>query len=170
MKLLNYITKYAVLMIFITNSFHIFKTYDNHRKQIPIDNKHYSITSTIKNITNIPIIHLKVSPKTYYYSTERKLIEITYFIKFKDENYHLIKPSDISLFYNLHIFCSTFFYEENEKIYSIANIYKNKYFVCVEHKKLEEHVKLGIKIYRINELKEEIEYNEMFFFIEQINK
>ena len=173
--ILYYIIKYALLMIFITNSFHIFiqkfnifKNYNNDINQIPIDNK-YDIALTIKNITNIPVIYLKVTPITYYYSTENKLIKVTYFIKFKDENNHLIKPSDISLFYDLHIFCNTFYYEENEKIYSLANIYKNKYFLCVEHVKLEEHIKFGIKIFRINETNEEIEYSEFFFFIHQIS-
>ena len=51
----------------------------------------------------------------------------------------------------------------------MANIYKNKYFLCVEHVKLEEHIKFGIKIFRINETNEEIEYNEFFFFIHQIS-
>ena len=87
-----------------------------------------------------------------------------FYINIYDKNFNLIKPSDLVLLYHINIFCNYYNFETNENIYSIVNNYENICFYCIEYKKIEEHAKFGIKIFK-NELGEEIEFQELFFFL-----
>lgn len=132
----------------------------------------YSFTSSIVNITNISNFILSIVNINYDYSKSFELIEIRYKIQLFDGNYDLIKPSDFSLMYNLHLLCDFNFYENNEtkNIYSIANIEENKFFFCLEHIKINEHAKFGIIIYKIDEKNINIESYEQFFFTDKLIK
>ena len=92
------------------------------------------------------------------------------YINIYNSNFHIIKPTDLSLLYNIGIFCNLYIFESNENIYSIANIYENKCFLCTEYTKISENIKFGIKIYKINEFGERIEFQELFFFTDKLNK
>ena len=117
---------------------------------------------------NISDIYLTIENISYYYSQIYQLVAIKYYIKLTDENKDFINPSNVSLIYNLHLLCSLYIFEDNETIYSIANIFDNKFFYCVEFINITEHAKFGIKMYRINEINEEIEYVEHFFFTDKL--
>ena len=82
----------------------------------------YSVSSSTKNITNVPEIYLGVSDINFTYSKEFGLIEVIYYINLFDQKFHLIKPSNLSLLFNLGIFCNLYNFETNENIYSFPHI------------------------------------------------
>ena len=78
-------------------------------------------------------------------------MEILYNITFYNKNDILIKPSELSLFNKINIFCLIEIVENKNStnktiIISLANIYKNKQFYCKEFLNIKEKVKFGIKI------------------------
>jgi CDP-glycerol glycerophosphotransferase (TagB/SpsB family) len=78
-------------------------------------------------------------------------VEILYNITFYNKNDILIKPSELSLFNKINIFCLIEIVENKNStnktiIISLANIYKNKQFYCKEFLNIKEKVKFGIKI------------------------
>ena len=96
----------------------------------------------------------------YYYSMRFKVAEIKYNIVFYDGNNNLITPSNLSFLYNYHIIC-TIKDNNNNEVNSFANIYKNKYYICIEYFTIKENIKLGIKIYP----------SQIFsFYFDKINK
>ena len=125
----------------------------------------YSVSSHIENITDIENIFFKVINLSYIYSQEYQIIEIKYFISLYDKNNNRYKPSELSLKFDLHLLCDIYIVKSNHNIYSFANIYKDELYFCVEYINIFEKVKLGIKIYKINDNLESFEY---FFFSDQI--
>ena len=166
MILINLI-KYAILLLIFLNS----RTLNNNYKTDAIDNfgkfGRYSLNSFSKNIINIPEIYFEVTDLNITYSKFNNVIEIVYYITFFDINYHLITPSNLSLLYNLSIFCNFYTLRGHTNIYSLANIHENRNFYCVEYSKIGELAKYGINIYQIKEKDEENEYIQLFFFTDK---
>ena len=167
MILINLI-KYVVLLLIFLNS----RTLNNNYKSDLIDNfgknVQYSLSSLSKNVINIPEIYFEITDCNITYSKANNLIEIIYYITFFDINYHLIAPSNLSLLYNLSIFCNFYSLRDHTNIYSLANIHENRNFYCVEYSKIGELVKYGIKIYQINDKGEENEYIKLFLFTDKL--
>ena len=169
-NLLTFIKLFLLILILnyslrknIKNKNIISNNFDNYKDFLKI--------SFIENITKINNIYFTISNIKYSYSQYYGLIEIGYYITLYNSNNNIIKPSELALIYGLHIFCEIYIYEKNEYIYSIANINENKNFLCIEFINLHEDIKFGITIFKINELSEEIEFHEQFFFTDQlINK
>ena len=93
-------------------------------------------------------LYYKLLCLNYSFSFEYNLIEIKFAIKFYDIQKNIISPSDLTLFYNLHVLCHL---EEKKKgiaIDSFAKIINNEYIVCIEYSKIKEKSKYGIKIYK----------------------
>ena len=162
------IIKYVILMnIFI----YINKVDDENRNiifyNLGIKNKD-TYTLSLKNITNIPPIYIIISKINCYFTNESDNIQVKYYFKLLDQNYNQIKPSDISLLYNLHLFCEMYLYITQDKIYSIVNIYKNKLYYCIEYTKNNEKAKFGIKIFKTNEMTEEIQYDEILYSSDEL--
>ena len=59
-------------------------------------------------------------------------------------------PSFLGLYYKLFIFCSYNDIKNNIGIIYFANIYKNRYFSCIEYLNLNESIQLGLMIYKKN--------------------
>ena len=167
----NYIIKYTLFIIIFINSF-ISLTINNKCKQDINYNftnfGQYYISSYGRKIFNVPEIYLSLTDIKYTYSIEYNIIEIEYYINIFDQYFHLIKPPDLARLYNLQFFCNFYSFEINENIYSFPNIHENKYYLCVEYIKMSEHAKFGITFYKINEIEDDIEYNELFFFNDRI--
>ena len=131
------INKYLLLILLMIMSkwiMHLLST-NFHQNNI-INNKsiqfnNYSLYSVIKNNT-VTNIFASVTNITYSYSKKFELVEVKYFIKFTNDTNDLIKPSDITFVYNMHILCDIYINENQENIYSLANIYNNHLFFCVE--------------------------------------
>ena len=76
-----------------------------------------------------------------------KISKIYYQIKVFDSNHDAIIPSDLTLYYDLHILCFINF-NETINIYSIASIKDDKYFKCIEFLYFHEDFKIGFIIYK----------------------
>ena len=166
--ILEQIIKYGLLFFILINSQILFTPEKDKINNNLFEFGHYSFSSLSTKISNIPEILFSITDIIFNYSKKYGLIETKYYINIYDKNFHLIKPTDLPLLYNIGLFCNFYIFETKENIYSIANIYENKCYYCVEYSKIHEHVKFGVKIYKINELGEQIEFNELFFFTDKL--
>ena len=80
----------------------------------------------------------------YSFSYKFNIVELEYNFQFFDGEKNLIIPSNLYLYYNLHVFC--FSKQRNSNLKSISNIYKNEFFNCLEYLELNERAKFGIII------------------------
>ena len=85
------------------------------------------------------------------------IVKISYQIKCFDSDNNSILPSDLTLFYNLHIFC--FLSSNTINITSLARIENNENFKCVEFVKSNDKIKFGPIIYTTKIKKERIFIN-----------
>ena len=164
-KILIEIFNLFIFLIFIFK-IEFYKTNINSRFKYQFYNL-YSLTkylnlNIIEKNNNDSIKFFKLNSIKYVFSFKFKLIKFEYNIGFYDINYNLVSPSDLSLYNKLHIICYFEVINKNIKLYSIPNIYKNKYFQCIEFFNINEKVKLGFKIYK-NE--KQIEFSSINIFL-----
>ena len=167
---LKYIVKCVLIILFFKNLIDISKSFSKniYLNQIIENPIQYSFSIDAINITNINKIYFTTNNISYTYSDKYDLIEVKYYIRFYGYNGNYITPSIIHLLYDLHILCKINIFDTNEKIYSLAYIHENMFYICIEYMKTTEHANFGIIIYKTNVQDEEIEYNEFFFL--KINK
>ena len=82
----------------------------------------------------------------YSFSFAFNIIKIKYYIGFYDKNNNIITPSDLSLYNNVHVICHFEDLKNNTKVDSLANIFENKYFYCIEFFNFNEKINFGIKL------------------------
>ena len=89
--------------------------------------------------------YFSISNMRYTSSYKYNIAKVEYNIGIYDGDQKLIYPSDLSLYYNLNVFC---FCEMSfdTKIYSLPGIDQNIYYKCVEFFKFDEEPNFGIKI------------------------
>jgi len=119
----------------------IIKYNKRFQKKIILENSfNISINNTQKNLSfNV------INPELYY-SKKFDIMKFSYQVEVFDFKNNLILPSDLTLYYNLHIIC---FIKINNtiNINSFPSIERNKYFKCIEIVKLNERIKFGIIFY-----------------------
>ena len=167
MIIFKYVIKYSILALFFYKLLIFDKQCSNNNNLIDfIENNNYSQSLSEIDITNNSKIYANMI--NYFHSIKNNIIKVIYYIAFYDQNLSNIEPSSLTLLYNQHILCEIYNLENNEKTYSIANIYENKYYFCVEYIQSKEHVKFGINVYEIDENNEEVKYKDFFFFDDSI--
>ena len=104
-------------------------------KNISLNNFFTNSTVTINydNDNQTKNLHFNFSYHEHSYSLKYNIIEIVYYIKIIDDNNNLIKPFDLSFYYNFHLFCYLKLIEENVEIQSLPHFYRNKYLICIIH-------------------------------------
>lgn len=119
---------------------------------------HFVIENSIKtahfltdklDIDNVRNLTLKITYLDYSYSLKYKIAEVKYCINFNDEYNNSIVPTKLFL-YNIHVICHMKYiknYYNTHNFESIANIYENKYFCCIENFNIGEKLEFGIKVY-----------------------
>ena len=148
---------YLLFYLNSKNNFTIIKT-DSKFKQF---NQSYYF-KIINNLDCYKLFDIK-----YIYSFKYKIVKFEYNFEFENNN-SLILPSDITLYKNLHIFCH---YESNNSniiINSFPDIVENRNFKCIEYFNINENIKIGIKIYEINENGIEINNYIKYFYTGKI--
>ena len=106
--------------------------------------------------------YLNIAHINYFFSFKYRILKIEYNIGFYNfDNNNLIIPTEL-LYNNFNIFCHIKT-KNNLDIYSLPNIYLNKYFNCIEFFDLNEEIRLGFKIIYKND--ENIEYDYSYFFL-----
>ena len=115
-----------------------------------ISDKYYNLSELFENrldINDIKEIVFHFSNLNYSLNFKYNVIEVKYNITFYDKNNTIIKPSDLSLFNNLSTLCHMRMDDDTTSIDSLANIYQNKHYFCIQYFKIRTRVKAGIKIF-----------------------
>ena len=115
------------------------------------------------NAFNIKEIFFKLSNISYIINYRFNIIQIEYQILFYHKNLTLIIPSDLSLNYNLHLFCHIYQIHSNSSIDSLAYIHLNNYFKCIEFVNIKEEINFGVIIYDSNNSTSCINITQYFF-------
>lgn len=102
-------------------------------------------------------LFFKIIDFNYSFSFKFKKLKIDYNFGFYDKDNNIILPSDLALYNDLHILCNIEF-KDNNSIDSLSNIYKIKFFNCIEFCEFNENIKFGIKIYYNNN------YSKIYIF------
>ena len=76
--------------------------------------------------------YFNITKIEHKYSYDFNIVQVEYYIGFYNKNDKLIIPSDLSFYSDIHIMCEFKISSINTTIESMANIYKDKYFTCVE--------------------------------------
>ena len=105
---------------------------------------------------------------TYYYSFKYKIIKVEYTFGFFDKYNNLIIPSDLVLYQKLHILCHIEIVNSNISINSLAHIYQNSYYKCIEFSNNNESAQYGIKIHQKKDGNEKIEWYNIYLFKQNI--
>ena len=100
------------------------------------------------NNNNEDEIFYKLFNYSYIISFRFNIIQVEYSILFFSQNQSLITPSDLGLLYDLHIICRINRIGTYMNIDSLASIYLNKYFHCIEFININEKANFGILIYK----------------------
>lgn len=150
-KIINsiyYLKKILKLFIFISLLVEI-------KKIIKVLNIHKNFNQSISfykyndsyffNQTNVSFNSIFIN---YTINYKYNITKIEYLIEFYDSEKRMIKPSDLTLYYKLHVFCHITKLKNNISIVSIPNIIKNKFYNCIEYLQFKERIEIGIKIYR----------------------
>ena len=98
------------------------------------------------NNNNEDEIFYKLFNYSYIISFRFNIIQVEYSILFFNQNQSLISPSDLCLLYDLHIICRINKIGTYMNIDSLASIYLNKYFHCIEFININEKAYFGILI------------------------
>ena len=137
--------KIIIILLFFIQYLYIKNILKNELLKIEYNNN-YSLRKIFKNIDIQDDIFFNFTNIILFSSYKFNISELRYNINFYDKNNMLIKPSDLTLFYNLHVVC---YAKIQNKIYieSLANIIQNKELNCIEYFNLKEKISFGIKIY-----------------------
>ena len=108
------------------------------------------------NLENLKVLTLRIIYLDYSYSLKYKIAEVNYCINFYDEYNNSIIPSKLSLL-NFHIICHMKSKLNINNFETLANIYENKYFCCLEYFNIREKIEFGIKVYNTK-----TSYNESY--------
>ena len=112
--------------------------------------KVYPLFNYIKN-EKLKSIYFNITFANFWFSFKYKIVKLEYYIGFYENINNIINPSDITLLYNLHVICQATIKNissnSSNNIYSLPNIYENKYFKCIEFFYINETLQFGIKIY-----------------------
>ena len=147
MNFKKYSNIYIKSIIIIINAYILFLFLLSFNKFILFSNN--SINGKFINYSNCfyyldNILFFNLSSVKYYFSYEYNKTELEYNFHFFDKENNLIIPSDLSLYYNLHVFCVINY--RNITLQSISNIYQNKFFSCLEYFELNFFAKFEIRI------------------------
>ena len=95
----------------------------------------------------------------YLFSFKYNIVQLEYKFKLYEYDNKIISPSEF-LNININFICSIKILNNNIVINSLANIYENKYFKCIEYYKIFEKINFGIKIYEKSENNDEYIINK----------
>ena len=173
----NILILYSKIIIIIILFFFI--QYFNNKnilKNEVFKTHNYSLKNIFKNIEIQNDIFFNFTNIILFSSYKFNVSELNFNITFFDNKNELIKPSELTLFYKLHIVC---YAKIENKIYieSLANIFQNKELNCIEYFNIKQKISFGIKIYNeefesviINSSLKNIDNNNIFINDNRFNK
>ena len=108
-----------------------------------INNKNINCIFRVFRVDNFSIF-FNLTSMNYSFSYKFGKVEFEYYFLFYDNENNFIFPSDLALYYDLHVFCVS--KKKNITLQSIGNIYLNKYFNCLEYIDFSMPTKFGLNI------------------------
>ena len=145
--------------------------YLKNKRQIIIQSPIFNIKNSLNNLFNnifTDEIFFKFTNLIFRFSYKYNIAEVQYDIIFFDKNNNIIKPSDLSLFYKLHIICHI--NQNNDTlttIDSLSNINGNEKYICIEYFSIGQKINFGINIYVEKYSKNRVIYffsNDVFIY------
>ena len=140
LKLNSKIIKYLIIIINISINL---RTFDNNSNNYPVYYENYINQFISFNINNFNS-YFNIASINYTFSYKYNKLRLYYYFCFYDKDNNLIIPSDLSLYYNLHVFCV--FKKRNVFLQSVSYIHRDIYFSCLEYCDLKPFTKFGIKL------------------------
>ncbi len=172
---INIILFYILKSIIILLHCYIISFFFKNKKEISKNfNDCYSNIKTISKLNYIYQLDYENKPLdlmfnlalvNYSFSYKFHMAKISFNIAFYNQNKDLIIPSDLTLNYKLSILCQSNEIGSNTFVRSLANIDQNKYYNCIEFFNINEKIKLGIRIYKIDKY---FQYSEYYLFTNNI--
>lgn len=139
-----YFNKIIFIFILLFYYYHIIN--NRNFSTFIIHNNKFSNNSNLfrKNDLIFNLIQYEV-----HYFHKLILVKISYLIQIIDSNNNTIRPSDLTLYHDLHILC---FIKINNliNIYSLPSVKNDSYFNCQEFFKYNEFFEIGVIIYKTN--------------------
>ena len=154
-KKINYNIILQLKIIIIILNINIFYKYNNItklKKKLYKNNvftQNYTYESFILDKLKFNISLIQIS-----FSFKYNMTKVEYNIAIFDEKNVLKIPSYLTLLNKLHIFCYIVDINSNIKIQFIANIWKNKFYNCINYFNIKQKCKFGIIIYKNNKYME----------------
>ena len=109
----------------------------------------FALTNCFKNLNKEEEIYFNITSINFSIETKKDIIRAEFLICFYDVNMNLILPSELTLYKKFHVLCYM-----KEMIFrgnittSLANIYEDKYYKCIEFFNKYDKIIFGIKIYK----------------------
>ena len=161
----------SLILIFFIN-LNIFK---NSRNKNIVHNNEINIINTFSNSFSQNNYFLfdnygnkkfffNISFLNYIYSFKYNILKIEFYIGFYDNNNSTIFPSALTLYCNMQIFCHVIKLHNSNNIESLASIYNDTYYKCIEYFNINDTFKLGVIVY--NKILNK--YNYIFLFDNKI--
>lgn len=147
------------------SQYRVFFENNNNNNIINLNNINILPTLFNNNIFNKEQIYYKLFNYSYIISLRFNIIKVEYDVIFYYKNQSLIIPSDLSLHYNLHLLCHINKNESNANINidSIAYVYLNKCFKCIQYINIKEKINFGIILLMAKNENSSINFTQYFF-------
>ena len=170
---INIITFFILKLFIILLHLHIIITIIKNiifkNKQSDLNISNISINNNLHELYNLKLnneianhnLYFNISDMNYFFSYKFHMVKLSFNIGFYDKNINIIIPSDLTLNYKLSILCQAKEKGNNISVRSIANIFQNKYYNCIEYYNINEKMDFGIIIYKNNKY---YEYKEYYLF------
>jgi len=145
-------TTFIILIYFISSLYNKnlnYKLFGLSYKNFVKPNK-YFLSDYFKNIDYKNDFNFNITNINFSIDSNKNNIKVEYLINFLDKDNNLVSPSDLTLYNKLHILCNLNIINNNINIISLANIYENKYYKCIEFFNKYDKIIFGIKIYKID--------------------
>ena len=168
LKNINYFSSKTKIIIDIIKCFpllyflfyiYLSKNYTNKKRDNEATQSQHKYFKMPNNLDYFKLFGIK-----YLYSFKFKIIKLEYNVEFYENNTNLILPSDLALYKNIHIFCHFEFKNSNIIINSFPSINNNENFKCIEFFNIDESIKFGVKIYKLNIYGEVIDNYIIYLF------
>ena len=154
------LTKYGLIFLLL------FISFPKNKKKSLLNSKNNYLNSSDKIFIHIYLhknLYFNLSSFKYDFSFKFKILMIEYNIGFYDKDEHLLSPSDLKLYENLTVICHIEISNNTFSINSLASIYQDKYYNCIEFFNINERIKFGINIYNNIEEGNSVNYTTYFF-------
>ena len=117
---------------------------ENNKNNVICNN--FFLSDYFKNINKGKDIFFNLTSVNYFVEPKMSIIKVEYFLNIYDIYENSILPSDFTLYHNFHIMCYINYIEQNNIIYSVANIH-DKQYKCIEFINKHDKIIFGIVIY-----------------------